>query len=99
MGRTEKTRTGQAPWYVGGMKWLFASFAAAAVLLLAPSSLNTPRCEPETYPAHWFENGLYDFHHDFKTIIAAAKEVDRRVRLCGDPALQPVGPSWVLSLR
>jgi hypothetical protein len=42
---------------------------------------------------------IYDYHHDFKTLIAAAKEIERRIRLCGDSSLRPVGPSPFLPVR
>ena len=36
---------------------------------------------------------LYDFDHSFAALIAASREIDRRILFCGDSSLEPISPA------
>jgi hypothetical protein len=71
------------------MKWRFVGLTATVTLLLVPSPLDVVRCEPARNPEP-SPTALYEFVHSFKQVIAAGREIDRRLRLCGDPSMTPV---------
>ncbi len=71
------------------MKWRFVGLTAIVGVLLVPSSVNIVRCEPAGNP-EVATTGTYEFIHSFSDIIAAVREIDRRLRLCGDPSMLPV---------
>jgi hypothetical protein len=70
------------------MKWRFVGLAAGLGLFLAPSSVNIVRCEPAGYP-EVATTETYEFIHSFKSVITAAREIDRRLGLCGDASMRP----------
>ncbi len=64
---------------------------ATVAFLLVPSPLDLVRCEAAQNPEPP-RNAPYEINHSFDMtpFIAASREIDRRIRLCGDPDMQPI---------
>jgi hypothetical protein len=58
--------------------------------LVAASPTNTLRCAPVTYETPSITDAPYEYDHSFAGIIAAARESDRRILLCGDNSMRPI---------
>jgi hypothetical protein len=71
------------------MRWRLVGFATGVSLLLAPSSVNIVDCEPAGY-AEVAETPYYEPVHSFASVIAAAREIDHRLLLCGDASMRPI---------
>lgn len=73
------------------MRSRFVGLIATVAFLLVPSPLDLVRCEPVP-PPEVPQAAVYEFVHPLNAsgLIAASREIDRRLRFCGDPDLRPV---------
>ena len=82
------------------MKLRSVGVIATVALLLIPAPLDVVRCEPVP-PPEFSPMAIYEFVHPLSAtgLIEASREVDRRLRLCGDLDMQPAAARAVSAVR
>ncbi len=68
--------------------WAIGIVVGVSFLVIA-TPVNRVLCGPVAPPVVQ-QSDLYDFDHSFAPLIAAGREIDRRIVFCGDSSLEPI---------